>query len=348
MKRNKLKNNILKILFFNFLFFGLLLAIANKYIEKNISSPEFAAFYSKISYLGSNKVPQDRINIKRYETEKSTVKSIENNELTYKQFCGESRIVFNKNYKKNPIIVLGCSYAYGHGLKREETFPYILSNLAQRPVYSFAQCGEQILNNIDRLSEFGKSPYNYDLINNADYIIYIYMHDHINRFLNVQNIYLYDLYEDIIPLSFKENNLYKKVIKIPLIKFLFSSVKFRMVIKGVHYADKTDSFLKALIIQSQKKLKELAPNAKFIIILYEQKLPDTYSPLKIKFDSDRINSKIWTELQNENNIIVVHTKEITGVLFDKNYKLKEDIADWHPNARVWSEFTPVFVKQYIK
>ena len=63
-----------------------------------------------------------------------------------------------------------------------------------------------------------------------------------------------------------------------------------------------------------------------------------------------LNSKIWKELEEETNgnIKIVRTKDVMGFYFDKDYKLEEDISGWHPNARVWKEFTPKFVSQYIK
>ena len=30
------------------------------------------------------------------------------------------------------------------------------------------------------------------------------------------------------------------------------------------------------------------------------------------------------------------------------YKLKEDIVDWHPTAKAWEVFTPMFAEKYIK
>lgn len=114
------------------------------------------------------------------------------------------------------------------------------------------------------------------------------------------------------------------------------------------YNDSSDEYLKSLMIMAQDKLKELVPNAKFIIILYNEKISDEETALKIKFDSDRINSKIWEELQNENSIIIVRTKDVTGFSFDKNYKLEEDIRGWHPNAKAWEVFTPLFVQRYIR
>ena len=68
----------------------------------------------------------------------------------------------------------------------------------------------------------------------------------------------------------------------------------------------------------------------------------------IKFESDIINSKIWSDFEKETGTKVIRTKDIMGFYFDKEYKLKEDIAAWHPNERAWIELTPKFAEKYIK
>ena len=74
----------------------------------------------------------------------------------------------------------------------------------------------------------------------------------------------------------------------------------------------------------------------------------SYKKSAIKFESDIINSKIWEDFAKETGAKVVRTKDITGFYFDKDYKLNEDIAGWHPNAKAWAELTPEFANKYIK
>ena len=61
-----------------------------------------------------------------------------------------------------------------------------------------------------------------------------------------------------------------------------------------------------------------------------------------------MNDKIWDEINAETNVTVVKTNDIMGFYFDKDYKLEEEICDWHPNARAWAEFTPKFAEKYIE
>jgi len=64
------------------------------------------------------------------------------------KFCGEERVEFGEKYKNNPIIFLGDSYCYGHGLKKQESFPFLISEKNQRPVYSFCFCGSNLIDSL--------------------------------------------------------------------------------------------------------------------------------------------------------------------------------------------------------
>lgn len=44
----------------------------------------------------------------------------------------------DENSKKKPIVVMGCSYAFGQGLKEKQTFYYKLSKKAKRPVINWS------------------------------------------------------------------------------------------------------------------------------------------------------------------------------------------------------------------
>ena len=100
------------------------------------------------------------IDIEKYAVEErpEDFKYIELNEDSFKQFCGEDRIEFGENYVAKPIVVMGCSYAYGHGLKRENSFPYVLSQITQRPVYNFARCGSDAWDSFVQLQGFFNFP----------------------------------------------------------------------------------------------------------------------------------------------------------------------------------------------
>lgn len=322
----------------------IMLSILNFFIDKKIYLiKEFihnSIIYRDILFNENKFNNQD---MSKYQTEETTVKQIEFNDKNYNKYCGEKRIEFGRNYTKKPVIILGCSYAYGHGLKREQTFPYLLSELTKRPIYNFAECGGDILKSYNGLY----SNNNFPNISDAEYMIYIYMHDHINRYLLIDQ--LYNNYELAFPIP--NNKIQNNLLKIPLFRFIFTLAQLKKInLFGNDinlYVENSKNLMKNIIINTYKKLKQKAPNAKMIIILYDEKLPDKAGTVRIILDSEIQNSNLWDELEKETDIKVVRTKDLTGFLFDKNYKLKEDIADWHPNEKAWKVLTPLFVNKYM-
>lgn len=331
---------IFYIIFFN-LFIIILLTLSLNYIfdKQDIA----VKLDNKYNYLLSSFLYKEtNIDVSQYNVEKTTVKRILLNEESLNTFCGENRQEIELKNTKNPIMILGCSYAYGHGLKKIQTFPYILSRLTQRPIYNFSGCGEHILFGLEQYKKYANVNINNN-IKNSDYIIYIYMHDHANRYLRISNIYNY--YDELFPSS---NKVEKILIKSSFIRYLLTGIKIKKFLTGYPNNDKSDILIEKIMKYSIHKLKNIAPKSKIIFILYDEKIPDNNPSDKIKFSYDKLNSKIWQKLSKEENIEIIHTKDITGFVFDKRYKLKEDIADWHPNAKAWETFTPLFTQKYIK
>ena len=333
----------LLILFCNIAVLFIVISICNVLIYKNLP------------YINMNLKPQtkfEEIKIDGYETEDFTAEIIKSTDEAYIQFCGEERQVFGENYKKRPIVILGCSYAYGHGIKNKETFLYKLSQITKRPIINFALCGDNAIESLKHLKNYiNNDKKNKETIKNAEYVIYVYMHDHINRYLSTN--FIYENYFLIFPVK---NIFLKKIIEIPTVRFLLSSYQIHKNIIGKdknsnsynNFLYNSEQYLKKIMLIMQNEIKTYSPNAKIIIILYDQKLAQSYDNLKIKYDTDIQNSKIWDELNNETDMTIVHSKDLTGFLFDKNYKLKADIAPYHPNAKAWEVLTPKFAKKYIK
>ena len=330
-----------KIFFINILIFIILVECSGLFIEKHINDDWILEFQNNvIRPLNYN---YGGVDISSYNTEPESVIRLPLNDSNFKNFCGEYRDEFiPEGWEEggyNPIVTLGCSYMYGHGLKREQTFTYLLSELTKRPVYNYASCGGTIFSSLNRLmtDDFQKQR-----VKNADYVIYMYMHDHMNRYMDLQYIGKY--YNEL----FKLNPAEKILSKVFLFKMILTGFKLREMTKDYPNSDYAQKILKSLMLIAYKQIKTVAPHAKFIIIVYDEKIAETYPQAQIMFDMDILNSSLWRELNNQTDITVIHTKDITGFDFDKNYKLKEDIADWHPNEKVWELFTPLFAENYIK
>lgn len=296
--------------------------------------------------LFENKEEKDnKVDIKQYETEElpSTFKLIPTTVETENEFCGERRVEIGEKYKKLPIVILGCSYAYGHGLKKEKTFPYVLSEITQRPVYNYSNCGGHgfgslvfFLHNIDTE--------NSEETNKFKYFIYIYMWDHINRYMTIDFwMRYYNLFQEPTKTD-------KFLEKFYLLNYLNMKFKIRQIMSEYPNSEQSSLIQKKIMLYMYQEIKKISPDAKLIIIIYDEKIPDWRGGRQIKYVSDVMNSHIWKELEEETKggIKVIHTKELTGFVFDKDWKLEADICDWHPNEKVWTYFTPLFAKKYIK
>jgi len=135
-------------------------------------------------------------------------------------------------------------------------------------------------------------------------------------------------------------------------KFLFSNKLTRFILMRYKMKN-SDKFIKRVLYNANIKIKKICPNAKLICVVYNEKIPipnkiEKYMYNNIKYDRDVLNSIIWKEIGNDSDIIVVQTKDVTGFLYDKDYKLKEDFVGWHPNVKAWESFVPEFSEKYIK
>lgn len=180
-------------------------------------------------------------------------------------------------------------------------------------------------------------------INNAEYVVYVYMHDHIKRYLHP--FVMMNHYDEMFSPSKAEKFLNKSC----LIKFINVKLKQKKVLNEFPESAKSCEFLKRTILKWHSEVKKYAPDSKFIIILWDEKiaLQDNAS---IKYVSDIMASKLWHDLEEETNgnIKVIHTKDLTNIIYDKKYRLKADIDDWHPNAKAWELLVPSFAANFIE
>ncbi len=325
------------IIVFNTVIFAVLYFVLGFIVDIKAKDTGHSAFLNFI-----NNFDNLNVNLSEYQTESMPDNFIrlENNDEKYKEFCGEERRLFNNNYVKHPIIVLGCSYAYGHGLKKQESFSYLLSEYTNRPVLNYSQCGYSLLSSLSDLYDDYNNNYK-NLINDSEYIIYVYMYDHINRYLS------YFFMHWVYPIMYNHKNIIGFFDNFKVFRYIFFSMNVTKILQDYPNIEGINLYLKNIIINANEKLKKIAPNAKFIIVIYDEKMSLTDGEFAIKFNSDIINSNVWKEIEQETDIKIVRSSDITGFYFDKNYKLNADIAGWHPNAKAWSVFTKKFAHKYI-
>ncbi len=335
------------IIFINILILVPLFLVANWYIKKiDYGYPRAGGFVLKNLSKANKNIDISACPIE--ELPKSFYYLTFDN--TDPSLMSEERVLFGEEYigKKRPIIILGCSYTYGHALHKQDTFPYILAELTQRPVLNFSRCAGQGYNSIDNLYQYiALDTEKKELVASAEYVFYVYMADHINRyfFSNPANEY---------NLRFLPSKFERFITKLYVVRTIMGKIRYLFYTFDYPNTLRSEKLLKKLLVNMNKHVKTFAPNSEFIIVIYDDKFcPEqmrSFDNSAIKYMSEIRNSNVWNEFGKEYGVKIVHTKDLTGFYFDKEYKLEGDfiIAGWHPNTKAWRLLTPLLIEEYIK
>lgn len=233
------------------------------------------------------------------------------------------------NYKKKPIIIFGCSFAWGAELSPKQSFSYKLSQYTKRPIYirAIPGCGIQHMYYQLKTGELN------DLIKKSDYIIYVFMSDHPTRlYNNTFGVVLDDVY-----LTYK-NKDGQLVERKPIIADIdgsyivkeFEKLITQYLIMSDSNKNKNFDFVKLHFEESRKLVKKINPNAKFVILIY--------------MDNGNwfLHTKRWNELEKE-GFVVLNTTSLTGKDFSlSKYKIPND---GHPTEAVWDLVVPALAKK---
>lgn len=234
------------------------------------------------------------------------------------------------NFSKKPIVIFGCSYGYGWGLKAKQSFSHKLSNYSSRPVYNKSIPGTGIQYMLYQL----KRDYFYKEINPPEYIIYVLIDNHVFRLFR----YSFGTIDKEIDVRYKEQ-LDGSLTEIKPNFMFFRGFCLVKVIQNFiaenrylneNNRDKNFDFMKLHFMESKKIIDKKFPDTKFVILKYNDTPNSWY-----------LNTKRWKELEDE-GFIVLDSNELTGKsLSSKRYKLD----DGHPNEEAWNEIVPAITKQ---
>ena len=243
----------------------------------------------------------------------------------------------NKKYKGKSCIVFGCSFAESIEIKeKEKKFCYRLSDEIKRPVYdrSFGGGGFQHIYYLLTHQEYMQN------IKNPEYIIYVFINDHIERFYKHQ---FWNPFETIENLRYKINNGKIERIHPCFFSFwtLFTVKEKQRNIEWTYVNEQPQDALFMNFVNFMKEVKKVSsekyPEAKFIILLYD----DNYT----SYNKNYINDSDWNLLRKE-GFYVYNTKDLTDKdLSNKKYK-SADLS--HPNEKAWEEVIPPLVKELKK
>lgn len=83
--------------------------------------------------------PNNKISYSRFFKYEIANYSLKSNKFTLKNIT--FRPIENANSPKRPIIIFGCSYAYGYNFDNKETISHIMAQFSTRPIINRACCG---------------------------------------------------------------------------------------------------------------------------------------------------------------------------------------------------------------
>lgn len=251
---------------------------------------------------------------------------------TYEQrnyFSDENRYKTVGSKNKKPVVIFGCSFAYGEYLNDNQTFGYKLSKQTGRTVYNFAYSGWgpahpiYLLTHEKLLNE----------VNNLEYIIYVLIDYHPHRITSV----------NIAP---KDNECYLKYPvkngKVqdfnPKYPVWYKSYFIRLAERALSQKNdtwiedehkfKNDDDLQATFIEWKNLSDKKWSNPKVVIFAYPNNLCS-------RCDFEKMKKAGITVLTPSSEI----EKE-----FAENSE-KYTLPDGHPNEKAWDVLVPYIVKQ---
>ena len=229
----------------------------------------------------------------------------------------------------NNIVWFGCSFAEGAGLNDNQTPCYKISELTGKSCINKAKgaTGAQFMYyqiNDDKIMDDAKT---------ADFIIYTFIWNHIQRLYNYQVNPLIDMFNlrykiidgNLVDITPQFNPLYSSF----FVKRILNKIVFEQAKQESYNFRLFNKIMKETYNISQKRY----PNSKFIFIefpeLSKKELPD----YEVK------------ELESY-GIKVIRVKDIIGNIdiYDPKYWLPDNI---HPTEQAWDLILPLIVEKYM-
>ncbi len=252
------------------------------------------------------------------------------NYFTDKNNITEGRKPAGLEYNTLPIVIFGCSYAYGQYLNPNQIFSYKLSKMLKRPVYNRAIPAGWF----SHMYYQAASDEFYKQVPDSDTVFYVFIDEHYRRMvkssINITDKYLFLNY------SYKNGKLKPDNYDNMLLNFMKNSYTIRLIVYNcVNHLVKSESFAdymteKALIyfIETRKELENhWKHKVKFNVILYDS----------------MYYTKLMSRKLKENGFNVIDTKELTTEkLNDKKYMMHNT---WHPSEAAWDLLTPLIIEK---
>lgn len=236
---------------------------------------------------------------------------------------------------KHSITIFGCSFAYGTGLKQNQTLGYKLSGLLKTPVYNRALSWGNIQEMWYQAGAEGAKELNNTVP--TDTYIYVMINDHYSRMYSFATVHTWRQYLNYIDNKGNLRNelqlsLLQSILRLSYTYRHFENIKANKYLKNPKNKNEIINRAAAYFIETKNNLK--ADNNKeisFIVLFY-----------------DNINyEKELKEKLEKNGIIVISTKDLTNENL-RNIKYTLSKKDLHPNENAWDLITPLLAEKIQK
>jgi hypothetical protein len=280
---------------------------------------EIISFSLKINLLYKEGCFKDKTRIESikgiWKYYSDTYKDLDIPPISIKEF--RKPIIKNNN---NPsIILMGCSFTYGHKLNDNETFAAVLSDYTNRTVYNWgitSSSPREMLYLLQHKYYISKLIKDRD---NVEYVIYTYIPDHIFRlYYNLAELSPIYKLKNGSELIYKENSLYNATFfsrEMQKVKFFLSSKSAKNKLFSIYMAQINNEI--------KNTFKNKDKNTKFVILVF---YPEGISD--------------WSKIADiDDNIIVIDVQDMIDVdLLNEKYIV--ETGDIHPNVEAWKLIVP--------
>lgn len=243
----------------------------------------------------------------------------DDNYQTYKYFELEAFRPASVGKKKDSIVLLGCSFAFGDYLDYDDTLMAILTKKTDRTVYNLGLSGGclremlYILRTDEILDKIIPDK------NSVKDVIYVFIGDHSQRLLYRQR--------GCVP-YFKTDGKY--LYDEPKSNSFINHSLFINFIKKIWAFKRPDSFRKndfnlekIYISEVRREISKKFPNARFEILVYHDHNIEDWQPV--------IDSGISV-------IELINCMDV--------YSPEYQLPDGHPNKNAWEEIVPIIVDEW--
>ncbi len=233
---------------------------------------------------------------------------IEGDKYYYFQF----RTPENTDSPLKPILLMGCSFAYGSELEQNQSFMHKLAEITRRPIYNRAIAAR----GANEMLYQAQSEEFYSIVPEPEWLIYVFIPDQIRRTVIPCSIIDYGVFYD-------KNLKRKREINFPIIYAIKQqSINF--------YTPQYIDFYISVLTQIKKETQKHWKDTKYFILYYwDEEYINVWNYMKPKLEAEDFITATMQDLANDN-------------LMSGEYTLSDNI---HPSEKAWEIITPEIIRE---